>query len=85
MNRPTRAVLDERLMCHVVSLAYDFRNHTGQLYVGDGECCDMSGCVALFEGIDPEVKAVNTFAGDQADTAYRKKGNDWSVIPPSVP
>jgi hypothetical protein len=85
MSNPTRDVFDERLMCHVVSLAYDFRSHTGKVYLADGECCDMSGCVALFERIDPKVTAVETFSGDRADTVYRKAGKEWNAITPSVP
>jgi hypothetical protein len=85
MSEPTRAVWNERLRCHVVSLAHDFRNHTGQVYLLDGECCDMTGCVALSEEIDPEVTAVRTFSGDRADTMYRKQGKEWSAFPPSAP
>ena len=85
MNKPTRGVLDKRLMCHVISLAYDFRSHAGQVYFPDGECCDMSGCVALFEGIDPKVTIVRTFSGDREDTVYRKEGKGWDIIPPSIP
>lgn len=76
----SRAPWDERLMCDVVSLSYDFRSHTGQLYLPDGSCCDMRGCVALFEAIDPKVTAINTHSGDKADTAYRKKGTEWKAL-----
>ena len=51
---------DERLQCGVVSLAYDFRSHTGQLYLPEGHCCDMTGCIALFEAIDPNVVALRS-------------------------
>jgi len=85
MSKPTRAAWDERLMCHVFSLTYDFCNHTGQLCLLDADCCDMRGCVALFEGIDPKVTTINTFAGDRADTVYRKEGTEWNVLLPSEP
>jgi hypothetical protein len=78
-----RAALDQRLKCHVISLAYDFRRHEGQLYLLDGDCCDMTGCVNLFEGIDPKVTAISTFSGDNADTVYRKEGKEWNALFPT--
>jgi hypothetical protein len=83
MSNPRSAAWDERLKCHVVSLAHDFRSHTGQLHLPDGDCCDMTGCVALFEGIDPQVTAINTYSGDKADTVYRKEGTEWNALLPS--
>jgi hypothetical protein len=65
MSKPTRAAWDKRLMCNVVSLTYDFRSHMGQLYLLDRDCCDMTGWVALFEGIDPKVTAIKTYSGDE--------------------
>lgn len=85
MSKPTRGVCDDRLKCNVISLAYDFRTHTGQLYLLDGDCCDMTGCVALFEKIDRKVKAINTYSGDQEDTMYRKEGKEWNAFLPSKP
>ena len=85
MSRPTRTPWDERLKCDVVSLVYDFRSHTGQLNLPDGDCCDMSGCLALFEAIDPKVTAINTHSGDKADTVYRKEGTEWKAFLPSKP
>lgn len=76
---------DERLMCEVVSLVYDFRRRTGELYLPDANCCDMTGCVELFEAIDPKVVAIDTRSGDRADTAYRKEGAEWKAFLPSEP
>lgn len=85
MSKSAKAAWDERLQCRVVSLAYDFRSHMGQLYLLDGDCCDMTGCIALFEGIDPKVTTINTHSGDQADTMYHKEGTVWSALLPSNP
>jgi hypothetical protein len=82
MSVSRRGVLDERLMCHVTSLAYDFLGHSGQLYLLDGDCCDMRGCVALFEEIDPKVTSISTYAGDKTDTLYRKEGKKWHALTP---
>ena len=80
MSEPTRAIWDKRLKCNVVSLTYDFRSRTGQLYLLDGDCCDMTGCVDLFEAIDPTVTAIDTYSGDEADTVYRKQGTEWRAL-----
>jgi hypothetical protein len=42
----------------------------GRLIMTPGACCDMSGCIALFERIDPQVRRIETFSGDKPDTAY---------------
>ncbi len=83
MSRMTGVTWNERLKCGVVSLAYDFGSHTGQLHLPDGDCCDMTGCVALFQGIDPKVTAIHTHSGGQADTVYRKGGTEWNALLPS--
>lgn len=85
MSKPTKATWDKRLKCSVVSLTYDFGSHTGQLYLLAGDCCDMTSCVALFEGIDPKVTAIDTYSGDEADTMYRKDRTEWHALVPSEP
>ena len=82
MINPATAAWDERLQCSVVSLAYDFGTHKGRLYLQDGDCCDMEGCLELFEAIDPTVTAITTYSGDQEDTLYRKHGTEWQAILP---
>jgi hypothetical protein len=39
----------------------------------------MSACVALFEAIDPAVSHIEMFAGDECDTVYRKRWNEWAA------
>jgi hypothetical protein len=73
---------DERLQCHVVSLAYDFSSHTGRLYLVAQGCCDRDGCLELFQAIDPEVRAIQTYSGDQPDMAFRKMGTEWMSVWP---
>lgn len=80
MSKSTGLDWDERLKCGVVSLAYDFGSHTGQLHLPDGHCCDMTGCIDLFQEIDPEVTAIYTYSGGRADTAYRKSGTKWNAL-----
>jgi hypothetical protein len=80
MSKPTKALWDERLMCDVISLGYDFHSRTGRLYMAHGNCCDMTGCVELFEAIDSEAEAIHTYSGDKADTAYRREGKKWKAL-----
>jgi hypothetical protein len=60
----------EGLACLVRSLSFDFANKRGELHLPPNCCCDMSGCIAVFQAIDPEVKEVQTFAGKEPDTRY---------------
>ena len=75
---------DERLMCNVQKLAYDFCTQTGRLDFPEGDCCDMSGAIALFTAIDPGVRQIETFAGGKPDTVYQRdgKGGEWAVLLP---
>jgi hypothetical protein len=83
MSKPSSGTWDKRLMCDVVSLAHDFSSHTGQLYLPEGDCCDMKGCVTMFEGIDSKVTAINTYSGGKSDTIYLKDGTEWHALMPS--
>lgn len=83
MSKLSNGVWNQGLMCHVVWLTYDFHNHTGQLHLLDGENCDMTGCVALFEGIDSEVTTISTISGTKQDMMYRKVGSVWHPLLPS--
>ena len=65
------------LMCFVLGLEYDYRTRIGTLRL-DG-CCDMSGCLRLFQQIDPEVERIDTFWSGEPDTAYIRKGDKWIV------
>lgn len=70
---------DKRLQCYVNGLDYDFRLRKGMLYMVEGSHCDGPGCVALFEGIDPEVKAIHTYSGDWIDMIYGKNDGKWEA------
>lgn len=83
MNEQQSYVRDERLKCGVISLSYDFCTHTGQLKLPETHCCNMPGCVALFEAIDSEVIAIETYSGNERDTEYRRTGDEWKAYLPS--
>ena len=73
-------VHNEQLMCSVISLAYAFPTHRGQIRFRSGDCCDMGGCLKLFKAIDPNVTAIYTFSGDEPDTGYfRERNGKWKA------
>lgn len=65
------------LVCSVTALHYDFSMHAGTLVMAHLECCDMSGCIALFKKIDPAVRFIQTVSGNVPDTCYAKLGKEW--------
>lgn len=82
MNKTSDDRWDERLKCFVVSLAYGFLSRTGRLDMIADNCCDFSGCLSIFEKIDPEVDTIMTYAGGEPDTIYRKEGKEWNAFLP---
>lgn len=71
------APFNDELQCFAVGVVYDFKSKVGHLYIEDGGCCDMAGCISIFTRIDKNVHAIETFSGARQDTAYRKTGDDW--------
>jgi len=74
---------DERLMCRVNNLTYNFLTHSGELFLPEFNCCDMTGCRTLFESIDAQVTEIRTYAGNERDTMYRKVDDEWKAFCPS--
>lgn len=70
------------LQCSVRAMTYSFRERRGRLDTEEGCCCDMIGCIALFAAIDPEVREIETFAGEERDTAYVRRPKGWACIRP---
>ena len=69
---------------YVNAIHYDAATRTGRVYQPRGACCDMSGCIAAFEVIDPGIKRIYTFMGDQEDTSYyRLESGDWTAMVPN--
>ncbi len=72
----------KQLVCWPEKLEYDFVAHVGTLRLIAGGCCDMDGCIQLFETLDPEVRRINTYSGAEADTIYRKHQTEWKSYDP---
>lgn len=68
-----------QLMCSVNSLVYDFPGHCGHIFFPDCHCCDMEGCINMFEAIDSDVSQIITFSGHKPDTIYFKKNGEWKA------
>ena len=77
--------LDPRTKCFLKGLEYDFTTRMGELLMGEGSCTDMSGCIAIFTQIDPDVEIIRTWRCGKTsrieDTAYRKWDDKWHAIP----
>lgn len=85
-NRLLGGVWDDALQCFVVRLTYDFDKHVGELFIIDGGCCDMTACITLFSRLDHHVKKIETWSGEERDTAYsRRYGGEWRAIPFALP
>jgi hypothetical protein len=69
--------IDERVQAKVLAVCYFPDERAGQLWMADGDCCDMEGAVALFEQIDPRVRTIQTFSGGRWDTRYSKRRGKW--------
>jgi hypothetical protein len=64
-----------KLVTYVNHITHDVRKHVGALYMPSGMCTDMSGAIDLFKRIDPKVRRIDTFSGDQPDAFYIKSAN----------
>jgi hypothetical protein len=68
------------LGCAVHEIRYDVRRRrTGTLLMPENNCCDMRGCIKLFEAIATDVDRIYTFVGGEPDTVYFKKSNKWEA------
>ena len=74
-------MLHKELVTDARRVAYDFDQQRGWLLQASGTCCDMTGCIALFKRIDPNVKIIETFSGRRADVRYVKQDGKWRAQP----
>jgi hypothetical protein len=74
-------VVSDQLQCAVHAVTYDFVGRFGSVIMGDGSCTDMTGCIRMFEAIDPKVERINTgYTNGQPDTRYEKSDGQWKAI-----
>jgi hypothetical protein len=76
-----RNAVCRELMTEVLRIDYDVRTRRGRVFMAEGCCVDMTGTIRLFKRIDPQVKAIDTFAGELPDTCYRREHDDhWYSV-----
>lgn len=68
------------LQCGLVRV--EVRRRTVTFYFPPDECCDMSGAIALARAINPDVRAILTRAGDEADTTFCLEAGQWIALWP---
>lgn len=61
---------DDRLMCAVKSLSYDFLKRSGELHVPDIDATHMPGVIDRFLAIDSEAEDIYVYQGDTLDVIY---------------
>jgi hypothetical protein len=78
----TEGVHQVDLSTNVRRIEYDFEMRAGFLHMSLGCCTDMSGCIRLFQRIDPNIRVIYTLSGSVEDVAYyREQGTDrWRAI-----
>ena len=78
MNGPE---FNAELQCSPIRLGYDFTRRVGTIHIMRNDRCDMVGCTALFERIDPHVERITVFSGAARLLDYVRVGGEWR--PPS--
>ena len=58
---------------------YNFKIRSGTLGLAVGQCCDMAGCVDLFERIDPEANNILVYSGTRKDVLYIRRLGEWEI------
>lgn len=74
----------EQMMCQVKAFSYTYEAREGLLFMDDDSRCDMRGCIAFFENIDPNVRIISTLAGDRMDTVYVREETGWKAKSPGM-
>ena len=69
------------LMCEPLRMEYDFTRRRGLLFMANGDCCDMDGCISIFKAIDQDVTLIETWSGEMPDTYYARTSTDaWQAM-----
>ncbi len=71
------ATYHPELQCDVLGIAYDFVTKLGIVHIEEGDCTDMTGCIDVFQRIDPRVMQIQTIAGGRDDTRYARRRGQW--------
>jgi hypothetical protein len=73
------AEFNAELQCSPMRMNYDFVRRVGTLNMMRNDRCDMAGCIALFERIDPKVERITTYSGADR-TIYARLAGGWQAV-----
>jgi hypothetical protein len=71
----SKQTIDELAMCHVESIHYNTASKVGSFVLEGTHCTDMTGAIAIFTRIDPEVRAVV-----DGDMIFQKVEGKWTPL-----
>ncbi|TXL78259.1 hypothetical protein FHP25_08710 [Vineibacter terrae] len=75
--------LDEEFQCDVLEIRYDVTKMAGYVFMADDTYCNADGVIDFFVRLDPAVRYIYTFMGDNEDTYYVKlAGSAWASYRP---
>lgn len=72
-------VYNSELVCHVISMQYNYLDKELLLYFPELECCDMAGAVKFAKRIDEHVRQIQTFAGEAQGVCYVLINGNWEA------
>jgi hypothetical protein len=68
------------LQCGLDAVVAYLKSHKVELWLPEGECCDMDGAIKYASLIDPQVALINTYSGGINDTYYIKEPSGWCSV-----
>ena len=80
MDATTKAKdsVDNEMMTDVVGFQYSYETRHGVVFLGEGCCSDMNGCITFFERIDADVRSVKTVSDGEPDVYYLRGPKGWA-------
>jgi len=67
------------MQCRVQEINVDYADHVTYVKIDPGHACHMVGCVETVTQMDPAVREINVFSGDEPDVRYSLVANKWEA------
>ena len=69
------------VMCNVEKIIVNVDKYMGELYTPELNYPDMSSTIKCFKNIDPEIKRIDVYVGEQPDMSYVKETDGgWMAL-----
>lgn len=68
-----------RFQCTPLQVRYDYALHRGIVFLQDDDCTDMTGAIAVFQQLDPDVIEIVTKNERGGGTTYICRHGRWSA------